>query len=191
MKRLLLGMMLCLWPMEALAQTDAPSAEPKPGLTRGEAESAFALAVLSSCLTALESHTPIAGLDPGLRKDLRPVTDAERKRAPFKDKTVPMWSSLTLGSHLTVSETSATQCDVIADQLPVEETYREVLTVVKQANPGWYDVPQKPGYNPIVYQVEGDYQGAHYAVHLDGAEPGALFHAYRHSLLTARVTRTP
>lgn len=171
------------------AQEAPASAEPRPGVTRNAAEGAFGSAILLTCMSALETGKPIADLPEAERSNLRPATPEERKMSRGRDKPVPVWASLILGGHLTVTETSPQRCDVGADQLPVDETFRRSMSAVALARPSFHDVPQKPGYNPIVYQMEGDYNGAHYIVHMEGAEPGGFGHAFRFSLLSGWVIR--
>jgi len=171
------------------AQAEDMSSEPRPGVTRNEAEAAFGKAVLLSCMSALEQQRPIADLPPEYRADLRPALDTERWMSVSKDKSVPVWASLTWGGHMTLTETAADRCDVYADQMPVEETLTHAMKAIGLARPDWREVPQRPDYNPFVYQIEGDHEGAHYVVHFEGAEPGAPGHAYRFSLLHATVTR--
>ena len=62
------------------ARADEPAtSEPRPGLTRTEAEMAFGRAMILSCLGALEAGRPIADLPEAMRDDLRPATPEERK----------------------------------------------------------------------------------------------------------------
>ena len=164
-------------------------AEPRPGLTKGEGEKAFGEALLVTCLNAVESAQPIADLPESLRSDLRPATPEERKMSRGHDKPVPVWTSLIMGGHLTVTETSPQRCDVSADQLPVDDTFRLAMGVLGHVRSDFHAVPQKPGYNPIVYQMESDAKGAHYIIHMEGAEPGGFGHAFRFSLLTGWVIR--
>ncbi len=170
---------------------DTPSvaAEPRTDLTRNSAEAAFGGAILFACMSALETGQPIADLPEAERSALRPATPEERNMSRGRDKPVPVWTSLILGGHLTVTETSSSRCDVSAYGLPVDETFRQAMAAVALARPDFHDVPQKPGYNPIVYQMEGDYNGAHYIVHMEGAEPGGFGHAFRFSLLSGWVIK--
>jgi len=175
------------------ARADDPApvatvAAPKSGISRADAETAFGKAIILSCLGALENGQSIADLPEGARSDLRPATAEERKMSRGNGKPVPVWASLTLPG-LTVTETSPKRCDVTAMQLPVDETIRHNMGALSQIRPGFHDVPQKPGYNPIVYQMEGDETGAHYIVHMEGAEPGGFGHAFRFSLLWGWVIR--
>ncbi len=57
--------------------------------------------------------------------------------------------------------------------------------------PDFKPVPVKPGYDPIVYQLESVSGGVRYIVHMEGAEPGTPLHALRFSLLYAYVLRGP
>jgi hypothetical protein len=171
----------------ARADDQAPAAA-KSGIPRADAEAAFGKAMLLSCLLAMETGKPIADLPDTARADLRPATPEERQVSRGNGKSVQVWASQTLPG-LTVTETSPQRCDVTAIQLPVEETIRHNMSALAQLRPGFHDVPQKPGYNPIVYQMEGDEAGAHYIVHMEGAEPGGFGHAFRFSLLSGWVIR--
>ena len=174
----------------ALAEDPLPGmTPPKPDLTAGEGMGAFMKALLVGCLQSLEQQKPIAELDAGFRTDLVPATPQERGFQSGKDASVAVWSSKTLGSHLAVIETSAQRCDVRADQLPVERTFQSTIGALTHVMPDFQAVPQKPGYNPIVYQYEADRDGAHYVIHMEGAEPGGFGHASRFSLLSGWVTR--
>jgi hypothetical protein len=170
-------------------EATSAQADSLPVVTQNDAEKAFAKAILFDCMSALETGQPIADLPEVERSDLRPATPDERKMSRGRDKAVPVWASRTLGVNLTVTETSPQRCDVTAFQLRVDETFRRAMGAVALARPSFHDVPQKPGYNPIVYQMEGDYNGAHYIVHMEGAEPGGFGHAFRFSLLSAWVIR--
>ncbi len=84
-------------------------------------------------------------------------------------------------------------------QLPVEDTFQIVLKAARVVYPDFTDVPIKPGYNPIVHQLERTQDGVRYVLHLEGSEPGGLGnpgrmlsgHAFRFSLLSAFVIRQP
>jgi len=186
---ILSGVALAVTP-PALAADPLPGMTPaKPNLTAGEGMGAFLKALLVGCLQSLEQQKPIADLDAGLRTDLMPATPQERAFQSVKDAHVAVWSSKTLGSNLSVIETSAQRCDVRAQQLPVERTFQVTVGALTHVMPDFQAVPQKPGYNPIVYQYEADRDGAHYVIHMEGAEPGGFGHAYRFSLLFGWVTR--
>jgi len=174
----------------SLAADPLPGITPaKPDLTAGEGMGAFMKALLVDCLESLQLQRPIADLDAGMRTDLMPATPQERAFQSVKDASVAMWSSKTLGSHLSVIETSVQLCDVRADQLPVERTFQFTAETIEHVMPDFHAVPQKPGYNPIVYQYEADRDGVHYIIHVEGAEPGGFGHASRFSLLFGSVTR--
>ncbi len=174
----------------ALAQGASPGIrQPGAGLTAGEAMAAFDKALLVSCLQSLEQQKPIADLDSQLRSDLVPATSEERNFVASRHPDAPVWSSQTLGSHLSVIEVSPQRCEIWANQLPVERIFQSAIGAIEHVMPDFRAVPQKPGYNPIVYQYEADRDGVHYTIHMEGAEPGGFGHAYRFSLLSAWVTR--
>jgi len=181
-------------PASAQDQTGAPGTIPPLAATKHNAEAVFFLDV-SRCLVSLENGGGVEGLADRMKAGLRPATPSERFL--FKDPAVKVWAQDPFGAHVLLAEKSPERCDVVADQLSVDETFHLTLSNLKKVTGDFSDVPVRSGYNPVAYQIERVENGVRYVVHLEGSEPGglahpgALFagHAYRYSLLNAFVVK--
>ncbi len=72
---------------------------------------------------------------------------------------------------------------------PVDQTFKDVLFAMDKTFPQLKPVAVQPGYNPIVYQLEGVLSGRRFVLHMEGAEPGVPGHDFRFSLLYGYVLR--
>jgi hypothetical protein len=169
------------------ASGSALAIEPATPVTRRQGEIAFSKAVIFSCLTRQERRISIADLPSEYRDDLVLANPNDIIRLGGKQSNGPVWISRTLGSHLRVEEISPTRCGVFADQLPVAETLEKTQQVAQTLRPPFSPVEVKPGYNPVVYEVERMVNGARIKIHMEGAEPGFPGHDSRFSILWAIV----
>jgi len=175
-----------------------PSAEAPQPLEDWQAKAAqrFLLDV-TRCLYGLEHASSISELPVALKADLRPASTEERSM--FQDPATKVWTNDTYGRHIVLAERTADQCEVNADQLPVEATFAVVRQGLQEADPELKAYPIEPGYDPIAYQLERVENGSRFIVRLEGSEPGGLGHpmrflaghAYRFSLLYAKISRQP
>ncbi|HEY3950990.1 hypothetical protein [Phenylobacterium sp.] len=179
------------------AQSLAPIAVPTPGLTQAKAAEGFYLDV-ARCLYSREHGAGVAELPPEAKADLRPAEPAERHL--FKDPAVKVWTNDLLRDHVVLAELSPGKCQVVADQLPVDATFRDVVARLHRSDPVLRDGAARSDRAwPIAYRLEREADGAHYTVRLEGSDPGGLAHplrmaeghAFRFSLLTATIERTP
>ena len=165
--------------------------QPAPGLTMNDAVIAFGDAVLD-CMQAVNSGNSITSLGDTAAIQVQPLTDADRKWVSHSTpKSTPTWVTRQLGFLMIITETSPQRCEVEAQRLPVDRTFKTVLAGFKETFPDYKPVPVKPGYSPIVYQLESINDGARYVVHMEGAEPGGFGHLSRFSLLVAWVEKIP
>jgi len=181
------------WLMAAFASTVALSGaakavEPAPGVTKAQAGLAFSSAVIMTCLTQQERGGTIRDLPDEYRSDLVVAEGPDQHWPGNDDPKGDVWISRTLGSHLRVATVGTGKCEVIADQLPVDDTLRKTQLAAEHLNPPFSYVPAKPGYNPIVYQDERVKDGKRIVIHTEGSEPGGFNHMSRFSLLYAAVT---
>lgn len=152
---------------------------------------------VTRCLFSSEHKSSILELPADLKADLRPASPQERLL--FDDPTTKVWTDDTYRSHILLAEHAGGDCEVVADQLPVEATFAFVIKELQKADPSLEMQPVEPGYNPIAYQLEASKDGARIVVRLDGSEPGGLAHpirflaghASRFSMLYAKVKRQP
>ncbi len=161
------------------------------GFTRVQGEIAFTTAVLFGCLTNQERRTPIADLPEVYRTGLTAAPDDELKFGPERLPANRVWISSVLGSHLHVYERSPDRCEIVADQLPVEDTLRRTRDVTLKLDPPFATVDVRPGYNPVVYESVRTVGERTIRVRLEGAEPGLPGHWSRFSLLHAVITGEP
>lgn len=177
--------------LAALLSIRAAAAEPSGRITVGQAIVAFSSAVFVLCLDSRQHATSIAEMPQKLRAGFRPATAQERAklRGIIKNDQAPVWFSDLLGPNLVIIERSPARCDVIADQLPVDETFKTSIDAAKSVYPDFVSEPTKPDYNPIIYQLERIKGGERYIVHMEGAEPGEPGHASRVSILQAWIVR--
>ena len=185
------------WAQESATSVPPPSIPSAPaGPTKVDAERWFYLDVVR-CLYSLERGGGIADLPAEAQRELRPALPQERFLYP--DPKVKVWATDKFSSHVLAAERNENRCEVVADQLPVEATFKGVMGALHQADRGFIDYKIEPGYNPIVYQLEKTEGGFRYIVHLEGSEPGGLGHpdrmlaghAFRFSLLNAFVIKQP
>ncbi len=162
---------------------------PAPAPADAPGELAFGEAVLLTCLSSLQAGKPVTALDARERAELRLATAQERPMAGARSDDAVVWASQTVGDRVMLSETSATRCDVSAYGLPVAETIARAFQAINLSRDGWHAVPQTPKYNPIVYQMENDIDGAHYVIHMEGSELGGV-PGLRKSEIVAWVVRT-
>jgi hypothetical protein len=171
-----------------LSSVGAQAVEPAPSLTKTQAEVAFASAVIFTCLTRQERGGSIDDLPAEYRSDLTLADGSDQKWPSNEQPTGRVWISRTLGSHLRVATLGSGKCQVIADQIPVDETLRKTQLSVEKLNQPFSPVQVKPGYNPVVYEDERVTNGTRIIIHQEGAEPGAPGHLSRFSLLIATVS---
>jgi hypothetical protein len=171
---------------------------PKP-LAEWQAKAArrFYLDV-TRCLYSSEHRTSISELPAALKADLRPASSEERFLFE-NDPTTKVWTDDIYRSHIVLAEHAEGECEVVADQIPVEATFAVVMQDLRKADPALRPHAVKPGYDPIAYQLESVKNGSRFTVRLDGSEPGGLAHpirflaghASRFSMLYAKVRRQP
>jgi hypothetical protein len=160
---------------------------------------AFADSVMLACVGSRDLAGRIADLPKPVLDHFQPAAAIDRKWSRAKSPDTPIWTTPVTGGLVTVAEPSPDRCEVTGMKLPVEDTFRMVIDAAQIAHPDFKSVPIKPGYNPIVYQLERVQDGVRYTVHLEGSEPGGLGHpdrmlaghAFRFSLLWAVVVRQP
>jgi hypothetical protein len=170
------------------ATLPAHAVEPAALVTKLQGEMAFSKAVIFSCLTRQERGVGIGDLPLEYRDDLVRAQGDDRRWPTSEQPNGTVWISRTLGSHLRVAEMTPNRCEVIADQLPVSETLERTQQVAESLRPPFSPVGVKPGYNPIVFELERRISGSHTTIHMEGAEPGGLGHFSRFSILVARIT---
>lgn len=187
-----------LFTMSALgcARQPSPDIARGPVSTTAQAAEWFYLDI-ARCLYSREHDGGVADLPPEAKADLRPATPSERFL--FKDEATRVWTTDRYGSHVVLAELSPGKCQVVADRLPVETTFRSVLIRLHRADPVLREDPAKPGYWPIVHQLGRALGASWITVRLQGAEPGGLTHplqmlmghASSDSILIAEIERTP
>ncbi|HEX3888663.1 MAG TPA: hypothetical protein VHW05_14295 [Phenylobacterium sp.] len=174
-----------------------PPASPQaPGLTEAKAAEGFYLDV-ARCLYSREHDGGVIDLPPQAKADLRPALPSER--LVFKDPKTRVWTTDLYGAHVLLGELSPGKCEVIADKLPVEATFRNVIARLRSADPTLVSEPVKPVYWPIAYQLARTIEASRFTVHLEGSEAGGLGHplrmleghAYPYNLLLATIERSP
>lgn len=158
-------------------------------LSKSQAFRTFAAALVDGCLVSLEASAPIFDSPSAKMLQLRAATADEREFSPAKDEKTPVWVTAALGQHLSIAEMAPDKCVVTMDQLPVDDTLKIATAYVMAARRDFADVPQTPGYWPVVREWTRIEQGVRYTIHIDAAEPGAPGHLFRFSLITATVTR--
>jgi hypothetical protein len=187
---------LCAAGRPGRAQPAAPTAPQPRTSTQAEAAEGFYLGV-ARCLYSREHGGGVADLPPEAKADLRPALPAERFM--FKDEATKVWTTDLYGAHVVIAEPSPGKCQVVADQLPVDATFRRGLARLHSADAALREEPVQPGYWPIVDQLERMVETTRYTVRLQGAEPGGLAHPMQMlaghaspcSLLIAQVERSP
>ena len=174
--------------------SSASAAADPPGslvVSRDKSELAFSIAVVMGCLTAVERSAAFATLPEVYRTGLEPAHGADLKLGSLSVPEGRGWTSTLLGSHLRVFEVSPDRCEIVADQIPVEDTLRRTQEVASRLSPPFTAVDVKPGYNPVVLESRRTAGGRRITIHLEGAEPGLPGHWYRSSLLRATVSGAP
>jgi len=172
---------------------------PQAGVTKTQAMIAFAESVTLACLTSRAQGGQIADLPKPILDHFQPAAAIDRKWSRAKTPDTPVWTTPVMGGLVTITEISPDRCEVTGMQLPVEDSFHMVINGAQAGYPDFKSVPIKPGYNPVVYQLERVQDGVRYTIHLEGSEPGGLGnpgrmlmgHAFRFSLLTAVVVRQP
>ena len=150
----------------------------------------FSTALIEARLGSLETNTSAANVSAVHVLMLHSVSATERKLSPAKEENTPVWTTGLLGEHLTITAMTAEKCVVTADQLPIEEVIQQTTARIGASHADFGDVPQPPGYWPVVRQWERIEGGVRYTIHIDAAEPGAPGHAFRFSLIQATVARS-
>jgi hypothetical protein len=189
LRRSLLGLGAAL----SLALATHAGAQTGPALSKAAAAQGFYLDV-ARCLYSLEHDGGIAGLPADARADLRPATAAER--AGFGNPAIKVWTTDAYGPFVLLAERTPDRCEVVAQQIPVDATFQDVMRRLQNADPNFAPHAVKPGYNPIAYQLERTANGQRFIVHMEGAEPSGAAgflsgHTFRYSLLSAFVSRQP
>jgi hypothetical protein len=169
------------------AQLAAKGAKPPTVLTKALAAEWFYLNV-ARCLFSREHDSDVEGLPSEIRSNLRPAMPAER--GPFQDPRTKVWTTNFYGARVLLAELGPGKCQVIAEDLPVDATFRDVVARLRQADPNLKDEPVKPGPWPITNQLARTINASRFVVRLEGAEPGAPGHLYHLSLLRAEIERT-
>jgi len=195
--RMFRGLRAAVGLLLALANSGCGAQPPQP-LAEWQAKAARRFYLdMTRCLYSSQHGTSISDLPAALKADLRPASPEERFL--FEDPTTNVWTDDTYRSHIVLAEHAADNCEVVADQLPVEATFAVVIQELQKADPGLKARPVKPGYDPIAYQLESVKNGSRFVVRFEGSEPGGLAHpmrflaghASRFSMLYAKVRRQP
>ncbi|HZZ33330.1 MAG TPA: hypothetical protein VFE10_15210 [Phenylobacterium sp.] len=120
-----------------------PASEPRPsaGLTKAQAAEWFYLDV-ARCLYSREHDGGVADLTPQAKANLRPALPSERFM--FKDRATRVWTSDLYGAHVLLAELGPDRCEVVADRLPVDATFRDVVARLHKAGPALRDDSVKP-----------------------------------------------
>lgn len=75
--------------------------------------------------------------------------------------------------HLFITEPSSERCDVTADRLPIDETFRTAIESIKAVQPDFLSDVTKPKDGVIAYQIERTEGSSRQIIYLEGKEPGA------------------
>ena len=167
----------------ASAQEGSPPV--RPPVARG---AIFVVDLLFPCLTHVEQGRAIADLPDLYKQDLTPATGADAKVPIGREQPSAVWISKSAGARIHVIEIGPDKCVIQAVGYPVQETLGKAAAATQTLDPPYVSVPVKTGYWPVVYQTEGERNGRHVVVRLEGAEPGGFGHASRFPLLSATVT---
>src|SRR5579859_5323579 len=145
-----------------------PVSEPRQSAAATKAQAAewFYLDV-ARCLYSREHGGGVADLPLQAKADLRPALSSER--SVFKDPATKVWTTTLYGAHVLLAELGPDKCEVVADQLPVDATFRDVVARLHKADPVLRDDSVKPDYTwPIAYQLGRAVEGSRFTVRLEG-----------------------